>query len=475
MNIPLPSPFLSRMEELLGNEYLDFIKIYDQPAVRGLRVNTLKIPIEQFQVISPFSLTPIPWSKEGFYYKEDERPGKHPYHEAGLYYMQEPSAMAVVSLLDPKPGEWVLDLAAAPGGKATQAAIRMKNEGLLVANEIHPTRAKILLENMERLGIVNAIVTNHAPAELAERWPELFDKVILDAPCSGEGMFRKDEGSRKEWSVDAIFLCAARQKELLEAASRLVKPGGLLIYSTCTFNRMENEDVIETFLAKHPAWRLHPLPIIEGFRPAIPKKEEGDSPASIEAKQPVQEGIVRLWPHHLVGEGHFIALLEKGEEECRPIKPVGKNKRRSRIPSELSTLFSAFERETIDGTKAPFLEGTFHAFGDYLSLLPTASLSLEGIRTLRAGLLLGQGKKNRFEPAHALSMALPGEAFKQRLLFSPDDPDLMRYLRGEVLTPPATGKDGWVSIQVDGYPLGWGKKTGGTIKNHYPKGLRRLT
>lgn len=487
MKVSLPTPFLSHMKELLGDEYRDFLRIYDQPAARGIRINTLKISVEAFQPLSPFSLSPIPWAKEGFYFEPPERPGMHPFHDAGLYYIQEPSAMAVIPILDPKPGEWVIDLAAAPGGKATHAAIRMNRKGLLVANEVHPNRAKAILENIERLGITNAIVTNHAPSDLALKWPERFDKVILDAPCSGEGMFRKDEESRREWSIGSVRSCAVRQKDLLNTASQLVKPGGLLIYSTCTFNRYENEEVIESFLSGHPSWHLEEIPFHEGDQRPLPNGGYGQAPSSgdpIPSGLPPSDlslsspaGMVRIWPHHLTGEGHFIALLKKtGDGDVvLPKMRRADSKRQIPIPNDLKEKVRQFFEDTIDPQWHFLLEGELRMFGEYLSLLPAANLNLDQIRTLRAGLLLGQWKKNRFEPSHALGMALPGEAYKHRLRLSPGEEQLNRFFRGETLPAPNDGSEGWVSLQVLGYPLGWGKKINGLIKNHYPKGLRHIS
>ncbi|MBE3554660.1 MAG: RsmB/NOP family class I SAM-dependent RNA methyltransferase [Thermicanus sp.] len=478
MHEPLPPLFLERMKVLLGNEYEDFLNSYKEPPLRGLRVNSLKIEPKEFQRICPFSLSPIPWAPEGFYYTGEARPGKYPYHAAGLYYLQEPSAMAVVSILDPKPGDLILDLSAAPGGKATQAAVRMKNEGLLVANEIHPVRAKALSENIERLGITNALVVNHSPRELREKWPGRFDKVILDAPCSGEGMFRKEEVSRKEWSDERVKICALRQEEILAEAALLVKPGGKLIYSTCTFNLEENERVIDRFLFHHPSWELLPIPVMEGFRPRFPLQgEQGaekrePSPSHGVEKPHAFHGITRLWPHLLPGEGHFIAFLQKPMEEEVSFSTMKENRRRGRLPNEALLLFRQFLHESIDPTWSHFPEDRLFLFGEHLYLLPTPALSLKGVRTLRAGLHLGELRKNRFVPSHALSLALPGDAFKNRLSYPASREEVFRYLRGETLPLEQEIKEGWVSIQVDGFPLGWGKGTSHLIKNHYPKGLR---
>ncbi|WP_164821750.1 RsmB/NOP family class I SAM-dependent RNA methyltransferase, partial [Paenibacillus koleovorans] len=282
----LPAAFVTRMIEQLGpDEAGHLFESYALPRTQGLRLNPLKIkagaPDASIMdaLRQQFVLEPIPWCPTGYYYGESARPGKHPYHSAGLYYIQEPSAMSSAELLAPEPGDIVLDLAAAPGGKTTQLAGMMQGEGLLVANEIHPARAKILSENVERCGIVNAVVTSAAPDQLAAKFPAFFDKIMLDAPCSGEGMFRKDEEARAEWSPEHVEMCAARQLDILDYAAVMLKPGGRLAYSTCTFNREENEDVLERFVEKHPAFEV--------------LRSE------------------RLWPHRERGEGHFAALLGK--------------------------------------------------------------------------------------------------------------------------------------------------------------------
>lgn len=263
----LPEAFQEKMKALLGGEYGDFIKSYEKERVQGLRFNQLKVNIDEIpdEMQSEFQLKKIPWVKEGYYYHSQSRPGKHAWHEAGVYYIQEPSAMAVVELLDPKPGDVVLDLCGAPGGKTTHIASRMKGEGLLVSNEIHPARVKILSQNVERMGIANAVVTNADSRKLTDYFPEFFDKIVVDAPCSGEGMFRKDEGARAEWSPASVRLCAERQAEILDNAAAMLKGGGRLVYSTCTFSPEENEGSIQAFLERHPEFFVEQVPVYEGF------------------------------------------------------------------------------------------------------------------------------------------------------------------------------------------------------------------
>lgn len=463
--IPLPETFLYKQQKLLGSEYPNFIKSYDEPATKGLRVNTLKIAVEDFIQLSPFSLQPVPWAKEGFYYSETDRPGKHPYHAAGLYYIQEPSAMAVVEILDPKPYEKVLDIAAAPGGKATQIATKMHNKGLLIANEVHPIRAKALSENVERLGITNTIVTNEEVHNLSKRFPSYFDRILLDAPCSGEGMFRKDEDSREQWSLESVEQCSIRQKQLLELAASMLKPGGKLVYSTCTFSPEENEQVIDAFLQNHSDFRLVPIPHEHGFQPG--------NPLWSHSQDPRLTGTARLWPHHLKGEGHFIATLEKiaGEPSLQTKKNAA-SQRGTKPLQEALHWFHTFSKETFT-QPIEFPKERYALFGTQLYLLPENAPDLTQLKVLRAGLHLGEWKKNRFEPSHSLALTLTANEVKSSISYPADHPDLYRYLRGEAIESKET-LSGWTLLLVDQYPLAWTKAVSGVLKNHYPKGLRWL-
>jgi 16S rRNA C967 or C1407 C5-methylase (RsmB/RsmF family) len=202
----LPEAFLTRMSQQLGEEYPEFLKSLERPRAVALRFNPLKGGEPELDFVGD----PVPWEPRGYYYDPEARPGLHPYHEAGVYYLQEASAMAPVALLDPQPGERVCDLCAAPGGKTTQIAGRMAGEGFLLCNEWSPKRAKILSRNMERLGVSNALVTNETVQRLADRFPGYFDRVLVDAPCSGEGMFRKEEAAVTDWSQEAVEMCARR-------------------------------------------------------------------------------------------------------------------------------------------------------------------------------------------------------------------------------------------------------------------------
>ncbi len=450
----LPKDFTTKMQRLLQEEYDDFLKSYQDEKTQGLRVNTLKVSIEEFTKMSPFSLKKIPWVEEGFYYGGGDRPGKHPYHEAGLYYIQEPSAMAAGEILDPQPGERVLDLCAAPGGKTSHIAERMKQQGFLVTNEIYPARAKILSQNVERMGIKNAVVTNEAPARLAERFPGYFDRVMVDAPCSGEGMFRKDPQACGEWSLENVVQCAARQLDILKSAGEMLRPEGRLVYSTCTFSPEENEGVISRFLQLHPNFEIENVQVYKGFGRGRKEWVEGAA-AEIEK-------TFRLWPHQLQGEGHYIAVLRKidGEESGKPkyVKTVSDPK--------LLKSYLQFAEENL--AAAP--TGEFLLFGEQLYLVPKDMLSLENLKVIRPGWHLGTIKKNRFEPSHALALALAGTQVKQRFSLSKDSREILAYLKGESL--PADGPKGWYLVEVDGYSIGWGKLSDHLLKNHYPKGLR---
>ncbi len=443
----LPPKFESRMREMLKTEYDAFVSAFTEgnPA-EGVRLNSLK------SANKPAFLTHrVPWCGEGYYISKKDISGNHPYHLGGLLYFQEPSAMAVAEVLNIQPGDFVLDLCAAPGGKATQAGVKLQGKGLLVANEIVPARAKILAGNIERMGIKNAVVTNESPEKLENRFSEFFDKIIVDAPCSGEGMFRKEPQAVTEWSEEHTLSCAARQKNILDSAVKMLKMGGMLVYSTCTFAPCENEGVCEYVLEKYPHMELVAL--------NLPMLSEGKGEYIGSDRD--FSGTKRIFPHKNRGEGHFLALFRKqGEGEAC----VQNKNKPSKGLDEAVKLYRSFEKEALKTR----LCGEFVLFGENLYLMPVP-LNLEGLKIIQPGLHLGLCKKGRFEPAHALALALSPKEFVSIAEFSAHSEDIKKYLHGEILE--GEGK-GWTAVVCDGLPLGWAKASNGVLKNHFPKGLR---
>lgn len=434
----LPEAFKSRMKEQLGDEYEAFISQYNKPPVRGLRINTLKLGKEEFIKLCPWKIEQAATLYEGLILDEEvPHIGTDPYHIAGLIYMQEPSAMSVIEHADIKPGMNVLDLCAAPGGKSGGIAARLNNSGFLLANEIVPSRAKLLCQNLERLGVMNSAVTCAHPDEIASALPRYFDRVIVDAPCSGEGMFRKDPTAIAEWSPEAVDACAVRQKAILESAAKLVSANGKLIYSTCTFSKQENEAVIEAFLSSHPEFTL--------------------------------EFMRRYYPHTCRGEGHFVARLVKRGEACgtyKAFKPtIGKAS--SRLVNEfLTETFSSF----------PTGLGFHEAKNGSICFLPSEIPdNLFRLRVLSFGIPLGEIVKNRIKPHHALFMAsgernLFGYECRNRINLERDSSELLRFLSGNIIEIPQDLR-GYCAVTVDGFPVGFGKAVDGVLKNHLPKGL----
>ncbi len=425
--VKLPEAFEERMKENLKSEYDSFLKSYEEEPTIALRVNTLKLPVEDFKETVDFCGDSVEWCSTGFYY--DGKKGNHPSSIAGLFYSQEPSAQIAAELADVKKGEKVLDLCAAPGGKSTQLAAKLMGEGLLVSNEVNSGRAKILCENIERMGIKNAVVTNMYPEKMEKLFPEFFDKIVVDAPCSGEGMFRKDDVAITEWSIEHTISCAQRQLLILDSAYKMLAPGGRLVYSTCTFSRVENEDVAEKFAEKY-----HDITLLETHR---------------------------LMPHKIKGEGHFSAVFEKnGEKNAQKVS--------SPIPAkkEMTEVFRVFEKENLN-TK---LEGNFVSFGEFLYLLPKEMISLDKIKCIRPGLQLGEVRKSRFIPSHHLCMALKKEDFKRTISLS--DEEVSLYTKGEAIAN--SGEKGYgAMLYNERYPVGWYKLSDGLAKNHYPKHLRK--
>lgn len=491
--IELPEKFLERMRELLREEFPAFLRSYEEERVQGLRWNPLKgEPSELSDSYGKrFGLSPVSWCPEGNYYDQSTRPGKHALHEAGLYYIQEPSAMAVTVLLDPQPGERILDLCAAPGGKTTHIAGRMGNQGLLVSNEIHPARAKILSRNVERMGIGNCVVTNEDSSRLKLYFPEFFDRIVVDAPCSGEGMFRKDDLARGQWSPENVQNCARRQQEILDNAAAMLKPGGRLVYSTCTFAPEEDEQAIEKFLQEHGDFS------IEKPECAVFLKELSHGrPEWSQSNRADIEDTFRIWPHKCEGEGHYLACLKKAgavsggfcqesEETDSPKRERkkgrgsqnGKKKGSGETAKEnqafLRTMFQEIfaEREAEQWMEVCSPERV-SAYGDQIYLMPENTPDLSGLRVLRPGLHLATGKKNRLEPSHALALFLNPETVSRRVNLEAESKEIKTYFAGGTLTREKM-ENGWTLICADGWPAGWAKSASGILKNHYPKGLRQ--
>ncbi len=433
----LPALFLDRIAHQLGEEYPAFLQSLERPRAVALRINPLKCHTLNL----PFMGENVPWEPMGCYYDPAARPGLHPFHEAGIYYLQEASAMCAVALLDPQPGEKILDLCAAPGGKSTQIAGRLLGKGFLLCNEYEWKRAKILSQNVERLGIANAMVVNAEPARLSAQLPEFFDRILVDAPCSGEGMFRKEEAAVTDWSQETVEMCARRQADILDEAAKMLKPGGRLVYSTCTFAPEENEETIESFLIRHPDFAPEPV-AAPWFTPA-------------------GEGQFRLWPHKLLGEGHFAAVLHKKGEAEESHSPKVTNEK---LPKEWLDFAKDLGIQLPPGRLQTQLTGD----GTRLWWLPEGAPAALSCTCLRKGLELGEVKKNRFEPAHALALWL--DTCKNTLDLDPEGEEIKKYLHGDVLP---SAQRGWTLVTVGGYSIGWGKGDGSWLKNHYPKGLRR--
>lgn len=469
----LPEAFLVKMEGLLGEEFGAFLESYGREAARGLRWNPLKAGdgAGRERFAGQMGLAPIPWAREGRYYDKDARPGRHAWHEAGAFYIQEPSAMAAAEVLDARPGEKVLDLCAAPGGKSTQIAGQLLGEGLLVSNEIHPARARILSQNVERMGIANAVVTSEDAQTLAGRFPCFFDKVMVDAPCSGEGMFRKDEQARNQWSPERVAMCAARQAGILDCAGAMLKPGGRLVYSTCTFSPEENEGSVSAFLKRNPEFFVEQAA-------ACPQFDRG-RPEWVEGGQAELARTLRIWPHHAGGEGHYLAALKKAREERdggeKTFRKPPCVKDRQVIAAWREFCLDALTEEGMRRLGGPAQERLV-LFGRQLCLIPEEMPDYAGLKVLRAGLHLGTIKKDRLEPAHGLALFLRKEEARRSQAWTGEGREMAAYLRGEALEAsetPEPGGDGWTLVLADEYSAGWAKKVGNTLKNHYPRGLRR--
>lgn len=485
----LPQLFEDRMKSLLGEEYEAYLQCYNKPHFSGLRVNTLKITPEAFEQICPFSLRRIPWVNNGYYTDTEQQPSKHPFYYAGLYYIQEPSAMTPASLLPVQPGDKVLDICAAPGGKSTELGARLCGEGVLVSNDISNSRAKALLKNIELFGIRNALVLSEAPGKLVDYFPEYFDKILIDAPCSGEGMFRKSPAIMKNWEQYGVEYYNKLQKEIILYAARMLKPGGYMLYSTCTFSPEENEGTIQFLLKECPEFHVvKALPELSEQKNASLSYEgfEHGRPEWVDGNEELTH-CIRLWPHKIDGEGHFITLLHKeidADQLDKLEEPQYQNqvangaklrfvsKPNSYTTRKENSSISDEALEFIHSIKFPINQEQLVVHEDRVYLLPEGLPDLKGLRILRQGLLLGEMKKSRFEPSQALANSLKVTEYDKIILMKENDPNIIRYLKCESIELEGDYRAGWYLVCVEDYPLGWLKIANNNFKNKYLPGWR---
>lgn len=439
----LPEEYLGQVKTIFKDDYNAYLDCFNNPSFFGLRANTSKISIENFQAISPFKLRQVPWCKDGFYC--DKHVGKHPYYYAGLYYIQEPSAMAPAEILPIEEGDFVLDACSAPGGKATKLANKLNGTGILVSNDISASRQNATLKNIERFGLKNCYVISEDTKKLKDKYPCFFDKILVDAPCSGEGMFRKDPSLINSWLEKGNDYYPPIQKEILDNCVEMLKDGGYLLYSTCTFNTCENEEIVKHCLDKHPEMKLM------NIHKDYPFFEKGIG----------LEECARLYPFKLDGEGHFVALMKKD----------------GKASTNKTSNFSSYQNNSL----SDFLKlcninvDNYHIerINDGIHLLPNHDFDNASIRTLRSGLLLGSIKKDVFDPSQALAMSLKSNEFAQVIDLSIEDLRVEKYLKGETISIEQNYK-GWTLICVDGYPLGFGKANNHKLKNKIDSGWRVL-
>lgn len=453
----LPDTYLATMKEMLKEDFDAYLESFNEKRLYGLRVNNLKISTEDFLKISPFKLKPIPWIENGFYYEEEDKPAKHPYYFAGLYYIQEPSAMTPANVLPVTPGDVVFDMCAAPGGKSTELAAKLSGEGLLVTNDISNSRTKALLKNVEVSGVANMCVLNEDPAKISDKFCEFFDKVLIDAPCSGEGMFRKDNKLIRAWEQSGPEVYAAIQKSIILHGADMLKPGGMMLYSTCTFSIKEDEESIRYLLKERPDMHLVDIKSYEGFAKGFELTPEDTLNK--------MDKCVRIFPHKMKGEGHFVALLQKDNKDDVSHSRYIKSPINAKIPEELKDFLSNVTMD-IDPKYINIRDSRVYAVSKYMT-------EEKGLRIIRNGLLLGELKKNRFEPSQALAMALKKEQYNNCIDLKLSDERVIKYLKGETIdVEDYKDSKGWALVCVDGYPLGWGKSNGSQLKNKYLAGWR---
>ncbi len=446
----LPTEFIKRMKAMLGDGYGDYEKAINEPPVKAFRVNTDKISVSDFEKINPFGNQKISYVQNG-YYLDYEKAGNHPFHHAGMIYVQEPAAMAPAECIDIAPDSKILDMCAAPGGKSTQLKNKLGDGGVLVANEIIPSRCKILTGNIERLGLKNCVTTCMETARLAEIFSNTFDIVMVDAPCSGEGMFRKEQAAIDEWSIENVKKCAARQKDILENAVKCIKSGGTIIYSTCTFSLEENEMTVDAFLKSHPDFEI--IPVKQEVRNATCDgiKFDGCTCENIHFAR-------RFYPHKNAGEGQFMAVLhhkgEKMSELC-----IRKNQ-----PQKTNPVLLAF----LDDTLESYNQDDIVFYGD-TPVFYSGDIEIQKGTAFMCGVTIGEIKKNYVLPHHQFFSAF-GSQFKRKIDLDPNGEDIIKYLHGEEIKTDCV--NGWAAVTVCGVALGGAKVSGGVAKNHYPKGLR---
>ena len=442
----LPNEFTARMEKLLGETYPDFLESFEQPPVKGVRLNGKKGDLSALtQTLWGNS---IPYAQNG-YYDPVEKIGNHPYHHAGVLYVQDPAAMMPPCAVEIPQNGAVLDLCAAPGGKSFGLYSGLGEKGILVSNEIIPSRCKILVGNVERLGFQNTVVTCMDSEKIAKVFPKTFDLIMVDAPCSGEGMFRKEDIAVTEWSPENVTLCAARQSEILENARLSLKDGGTIVYATCTYSVEENESRVASFLEKHPEFQL--IAVCETV-----KNHTANGVLGLDQCR-------RFYPHLSKGEGQFAAVL-KDTTPPTDSAPISPKKKKAAPPAKIPTVVTDFMKENLEGYCPEYLQMR----GETPIYFPP-HFSVEGAKVFACGVTVGEIKKNYLQPHHQLFSAL-GHLFKRKINFTPDNPLLHKYLKGEEI--PVECQNGWAVITVDGFALGGVKVVNGVAKNHYPKGLR---
>lgn len=447
----LPTEYTERMKELLGDDYDAYLNALQQPPIKGFRVNTDKISLLEFEKINIFSNKKIPYVENG-YYLEYEKVGNHPYHHAGMIYVQEPGAMAPAECIDIEPDWKILDMCAAPGGKSTQLKNKLGENGILISNEIIASRCKILTGNIERLGLHNTVTTCMDTAKLAKKFEKYFDLVMVDAPCSGEGMFRKEEIAIDEWSIENVLKCAKRQSEILENAARVVKNGGYIIYATCTFSLEENEMTIDSFLQQHPEFQIVKV------KEAV--EEHTQNGISFEGCKCENIHFARrFYPHKSRGEGQFMAVLRNTNEPFSPVK--SQKETPNKIPAEVG--------EFLDGVLTDYKKQNVSVYNGN-PIYFTHDLKISDGDAFSCGITIGEMRKGYIQPHHQFFMGM-GKYFKRKIELAPDSEELKKYLHGEEITVDC--ENGWAVVTVNGCALGGAKVVSGIAKNHYPKGLRK--